>query len=373
MFIWYFSIKEEYFVVRNGVGIFDVFYMGEFIFCGKDVLEFFQYVIINDISKLFVISGIYMFVFNERGVVKDEIFVFNMGNDIYMMVCDLDVFEKFDVWFNVIKCGIEKFGDIDFEIENKIYDMVMFLIQGFKVRDFVKEFFGIDINDFWWFQVKEVEFDGIKMFFLRSGYMGENGFEVYFEDVNLYYLDLSKRGEFEKVFYVWKIIFEVGEKYGIKLVGLGVRDIFRFEVGYILYGNEIKEKQFFSMDIDEVILFQVNFDFVIFWDKEFIGKEVFFKQKECGLLSKMVYFKMVDKGVFREGYKVYKDGEFIGEVISGMFLFFFGIGIGIVFVKLEYVVLGVEIEVEIRGKFKKVVIVVLFFYDFKKYGVFREE
>lgn len=69
-----------------------------------------------------------MFVFNERGVVKDEIFVFNMGNDIYMMVCDLDVFEKFDVWFNVIKCGIEKFGDIDFEIENKIYDMVMFLI-----------------------------------------------------------------------------------------------------------------------------------------------------------------------------------------------------------------------------------------------------
>lgn len=72
--------------------------------------------------------------------------------------------------------------------------------------------------------------------------MGENGFEVYFEDVNLYYLDLSKRGEFEKVFYVWKIIFEVGEKYGIKLVGLGVRDIFRFEVGYILYGNEIKEK-----------------------------------------------------------------------------------------------------------------------------------
>lgn len=91
------------------------------------------------------------------------------------------------------------------------------------------------------------------------------------------------------------------------------------------------------------------------------------------MLSKMVYFKMVDKGVFREGYKVYKDGEFIGEVISGMFLFFFGIGIGIVFVKLEYVVLGVEIEVEIRGKFKKVVIVVLFFYDFKKYGVFREE
>ncbi|CAD5245136.1 putative aminomethyltransferase [Thermococcus camini] len=371
--IWYSSIKDEHLAVRNGVAIFDVSHMGEFIFRGKDALEFLQYVTTNDISKPPAISGTYTLVLNERGAVKDETLVFNMGNDTYMMVCDSDAFEKLEAWFNAIKKGIEKFGNLDLEIENKTYDMVMFSIQGPKARDLAKDLFGIDINELWWFQAKEVELDGIKMLLSRSGYTGENGFEVYFEDANPYHPDESKRGEPEKALHVWKTILEAGEKYGIKPAGLGARDTLRLEAGYTLYGNETKELQLLSTDIDEVTPLQANLDFAIFWDKEFIGKDALLKQRERGLGRKMVHFKMLEKGIPREGYKVLANGEVIGEVTSGTSSPLLGIGIGIAFVKEEYARPGVELEIEIRGKPKKAMAVAPPFYDPKKYGAFREE
>ncbi len=371
--IWYSSIKEEHMAVRNGVGIFDVSHMGEIFFRGKDALKFLQYVTTNDISKPPAISGTYTLVLNERGAVKDETLVFNMGNDEYMMVCDSDAFEKLYAWFTSIKGAIEQYTKLDLEIELKTYDYVMFSIQGPKARDLAKELFGIDILNLWWFQAKEVELDGIKMLLSRSGYTGENGWEIYFEDANPYHPDESKRGKPEKALYVWERILEAGEKYGIKPAGLGARDTLRMEAGYTLYGNETKELQLLSTDIDEVTPLQANLDFALFWDKEFIGKEALLKQRERGLPSKMIHFKMVDKGIPREGYKVYANGELIGEVTSGTLSPLLGVGIGIAFVKPEYAKPGVELEIEIRGKPKKAVTVAPPFYDPKKYGAFREE
>ncbi|RLF76385.1 glycine cleavage system protein T, partial [Thermococci archaeon] len=112
--------------------------------------------------------------------------------------------------------------------------------------------------------------------------------------------------------------------------------------------------------------------FALFWDKEFIGKDALLKQKERGLPSKMVHFEMVDRGIPREGYKVYKDGKLIGDVSSGTLSPLLGIGIGIAFVDPEYAKPGIEIEVEIRGKMKKAMTVAPPFYDPKKYGAFRE-
>ncbi|NPA47176.1 MAG: glycine cleavage system aminomethyltransferase GcvT [Thermococci archaeon] len=370
--IWYSSIKEEHLAVRNGVGIFDVSHMGEFMFRGKDALEFLQYVTTNDISKPPAISGTYTLVLNERGAVKDETLVFNMGNDTYMMVCDSDAFEKLYAWFSAMKRGMEKFGEIDLEIENKTYDMVMFSIQGPKARDLAKDLFGIDINDLWWFQAKEVELDGIKMLLSRSGYTGENGWEVYFEDANPYHPDEGRRGEPEKALHVWETILEAGEDYGIKPAGLGARDTLRLEAGYTLYGNETKELQLLSTDVDEVTPLQANLDFAIFWDKEFVGKEALLRQRERGLGRKLVHFKMVDKGIPREGYRVLANGEVIGEVTSGTLSPLLGIGIGIAFVREDLARPGVEIEVDVRGKLRKAVTVAPPFYDPKKYGAFRE-
>ncbi|WP_456396864.1 glycine cleavage system aminomethyltransferase GcvT [Thermococcus sp.] len=371
--IWYSSIKEEHLAVRNGVGIFDVSHMGEIFFRGKDALKFLQYVTTNDISRPPAISGTYTLVLNERGAVKDETLVFNMGNDEYMMVCDSDAFEKLYAWFTSIKGAIEQYTELDLEIENKTYDYVMFSIQGPKARDLARDLFGIDINELWWFQAKEVELDGIKMLLSRSGYTGENGWEVYFEDANPYHPNPEKRGEPEKALYVWNKILEAGEKYGIKPAGLGARDTLRLEAGYTLYGNETKELQLLSTDIDEVTPLQANLDFALFWDKEFIGKEALLKQKERGLSRKMVHFKMIDRGIPREGYKVYRDGEPVGEVTSGTSSPLLGVGIGIAFVRPEFAQPGVELEVEIRGRMKKAVTVAPPFYDPKKYGAFREE
>lgn len=371
--IWYSSIKEEHLAVRNGVGIFDVSHMGEVFFKGKDALKFLQYVTTNDISRPPAISGTYSLVLNERGAVKDETLMFNMGNDTYMMVCDSDAFEKLYAWFTSIKRAIEQYTELDLEIENKTYDYVMFSIQGPKAKDLAMELFEIDINQLWWFQAKEVELDGIKMLLSRSGYTGENGFEVYFEDVNPYHPDESKHGKPEKALYVWEKILEAGQKYGIKPAGLGARDTLRLEAGYTLYGNETKELQLLSTDIDEVTPLQANLEFAIFWDKEFIGKEALLKQKERGLPSKMVHFKMVDRGVPRAGYKVYADGKEIGEVTSGTLSPLLGIGIGVAFVKPEYAKPGVEIEIEVREQKKKALTVAPPFYDPKKYGAFREE
>ena len=371
--IWYSSIKEEHLAVRNGIGIFDVSHMGEIFFRGKDALKFLQYVTTNDISRPPAISGTYSLVLNERGAVKDETLVFNMGNDTYMMVCDSDAFEKLYAWFTSIKGAIEQYTELDLEIKNKTYDIAMFSIQGPKARDLAMDLFGIDINQLWWFQAKEVELDGIKMILSRSGYTGENGFEVYFEDANPYHPNPEKRGKPEKALYVWEKILEAGQKYGIKPAGLGARDTLRLEAGYTLYGNETKELQLLSTDIDEVTPLQANLEFAIFWDKEFIGKEALLKQKEKGLPSKMVHFKMVDRGIPRAGYKVYAEGKEIGEVTSGTLSPLLGIGIGIAFVKSEYAKPGVEIEIDIRGQKKKALTVAPPFYDPKKYGAFREE
>ncbi|AMM54082.1 glycine cleavage system aminomethyltransferase GcvT [Pyrococcus kukulkanii] len=370
--IWYSSIKEEHLAVRNAVGVFDVSHMGEIVFRGKDALKFLQYVTTNDISKPPAISGTYTLVLNERGAIKDETLVFNMGNNEYFMVCDADAFEKLYAWFTYLKRTIEQFTKLDLEIELKTYDIAMFAVQGPKARDLAKDLFGIDINEMWWFQARWVELDGIKMLLSRSGYTGENGFEVYIEDANPYHPDESKRGEPEKALHVWERILEEGKKYGIKPAGLGARDTLRLEAGYTLYGNETKELQLLSTDIDEVTPLQANLEFAIYWDKEFIGKDALLKQRERGLGRKLVHFKMVDKGIPREGYKVYANGELIGEVTSGTLSPLLGIGIGIAFVKEEYAKPGIEIEIEIRGNKKKAVTVTPPFYDPKKYGLFRE-
>jgi len=371
--IWYSSIKEEHLAVRNAVGVFDTSHMGEIIFRGKDALKFLQYATTNDISKPPAISGTYTLVLNERGAIKDETLVFNMGNDEYLMICDSDAFEKLYAWFTYLKGTVEQFSKLDLEIELKTYDIAMFAVQGPKARDLAKDLFGVDINEMWWFQARWVELDGIKMLLSRSGYTGENGFEVYIEDKNPYHPDPEKRGKPEKALHVWERILEEGEKYGIRPAGLGARDTLRLEAGYTLYGNDTKELQLLSTDIDEVTPLQANLEFAIFWDKEFIGKDALIKQKERGLGRKLVHFKMVDKGIPREGYRVLANGEVIGEVTSGTLSPLLGIGIGIAFVKEEYAKPGIEIEVEIRGKPKKAVTVTPPFYDPKKYGLFREE
>lgn len=346
--IWYSSIKDEHLTVRNNVGLFDVSHMGEIIVEGRDALEFLQYLTTNDISKPPPISATYSLILNERGAIKDECLVYNLG-DKYMVVYDAVAVAKIYEWFSLFS----RFYDVN--IINKSYDMQLYSIQGPKAESLCKELFDIDIKGMWWFQAKKINYRGVDIIVSKSGYTGENGFELFFEADLKYCMDL------------WKEILEKGKKYGIKPCGLGARDTLRIEAGYTLYGEDTKEKQLLSTDIDSITPLEAGLDFALSFDKDFIGKKALKNQK---LQKKIMHFRLKEKGIPREGCKIFVNEKIIGEVTSGT-LSMSGDGIGLCFVDANLNI-GDKIYIEIRGKKKEGKIVKPPFYDPKKYGAFRE-
>lgn len=346
--IWYSGIKDEHLTVRNSVGIFDVSHMGEIIVEGRDALEFLQYLTTNDVSKPPPISATYSLILNERGAIKDECLVYNLG-DKYMVVYDAVAIEKIYSWFKVFS----RFYDVN--IMNKSYDMQLYSVQGPETENLCRDLFGIELKDMWWFQAKKINHEGVDIIVSKSGYTGENGFEVFFEADLEYSLDL------------WKEILEKGEKYGIKPCGLGARDTLRIEAGYTLYGEDTKEKQLLSTDIDSITPLEAGLDFAVFYDKDFIGKTALQKQK---VKKRIMHFKLKEKGIPREGSKIYTDNKEVGEVTSGT-QSMNGEGIGLCFVDASLKI-GDKVYIDIRGKQREGEIVKPPFYDPKKYGAFRE-
>jgi len=346
--IWYSSIKDEHSTVRNNIGMFDVSHMGEIIVEGKDALKFLQYITTNDISKPPSISATYSLILNERGAIKDECLVYNLG-DKYMVVYDAVTLDKIYEWFLLFS----RYYDVD--IINKSYDMQLYSIQGPKTPFLCKDLFNIDINEMWWFQAKKINYKGVDIIVSKSGYTGENGFELFFEADLKYCRD------------IWIEILEKGKKYGIKPCGLGARDTLRIEAGYTLYGEDTEEKQLLSTDIDSVTPLEAGFDFAVSFDKDFIGKKALEKQK---VQKKIMHFKLTEKGIPREGCRVFTEKKAVGEVTSGT-QSMSGEGIGLCFVDTNLNI-GDKIYIEIRGKQKKGEIVKPPFYDPKKYGAFRE-
>ena len=346
--LWYSSIKDEHLAVRNNAGIFDVSHMGEIIVEGKDALEFLQYLTTNDISKPPPISATHALILNERGAIKDECLVYNLG-DKYMVVYDAVAVEKIYAWFSLFS----RFYDVN--ITNKSYDIQLYAIQGPKAHLLCKELFGIDINEMWWYQAKKINRKGTEIIVSKSGYTGENGCELFFEADVKYCIDL------------WEKILEKGKKHGIKPCGLGARDTLRIEAGYTLYGEDTKEKQLLNTDIDSVTPLEAGLEFAISFDKDFVGKKALENQN---VQKKIMHLKLTERGIPREGCKIFVDGKVVGEVTSGT-QSLTGDGIGLCFVDAHLTV-GDKVYVEIRGKKKKGEIVKPPFYDPKKYGAFRE-
>ncbi|MEA1993783.1 MAG: glycine cleavage system aminomethyltransferase GcvT [Euryarchaeota archaeon] len=346
--IWYSGIKDEHSAVRNNVGIFDLSHMGEIIVKGNDAVPFLQYLTTNDISKPPPISATYALILNERGAIKDECLVYNRGED-YMVVYDAVAVDKIYAWFS----AFTRFYDVD--IINKTRDIQLYSVQGPKARNLCKEMFDVETEDMWWFQAKKRTYKGVDLIVSKSGYTGENGFELFFEANNEYSLEL------------WKAILDKGAKYGIKPCGLGARDSLRVEAGYTLYGNDTKEKQLLSTDVDCMTPLEGGFEFAVSFDKEFIGKKAIENQK---VRKKIMRFKLAERGIPRGGYRIFADGEHVGEVTSGS-QSMNGEGIGLCFVDAD-LGKGDKIYIEIRDKKKKGEIVEPPFYDPTRFGASRE-
>ncbi|MCD6240087.1 glycine cleavage system aminomethyltransferase GcvT [Candidatus Bathyarchaeota archaeon] len=339
--LWYKGIIPEHLAVRNSVGIFDITHMGRAIITGPEAEKFLNYVSTNDVSKLTPLNAQYSTLCNEKGGIKDDFVVSRLEKDKFLMVYNASNRAKDYEWLTL---HAKKF---DVKVEDASDNIAMFAVQGPKAEETLQKISTEDLGQIGRFKCGWTKMADIQVFLSRTGYTGEDGFEIFVWN--------SPISNPEKAVKVWNSILEAGREFGIQPCGLGARDTLRLEAGMCLYGNDINED---TTPLEARISFVVKFD-----KDEFIGKEALLKQKEEGLKKRRIGIKMLERGIPRKGYGIYKNGEKIGEITSGTFSPFLEKGIGMGYVKIEYDNEGEKVTVDIRGKQLKAEIIKLPFYQ----------
>ncbi|MFC0261848.1 glycine cleavage system aminomethyltransferase GcvT [Fontibacter flavus] len=318
----YSSDIEEHKTVREGVGVFDVSHMGEFMVTGPKALELIQKVTSNDASKLTNGQAQYSCFPNETGGIVDDLIVYKFEDEKYMLVVNASNIDKDWAWIN-------QHNTMGAELENISDSISLFAVQGPKAIDAMQSLTPINLSDVKFYHFTVGEFAGVKDVIISgTGYTGAGGFEIYVKN--------------EDAEEVWKAIFEAGKDFDIKPIGLGARDTLRLEMGYCLYGNDIN---------DETSPLEAGLGWITKFTKEFINSENLKKQKESGVDKKLVGFILQERGIPRAHYPIVNNtGEVIGEVTSGTQSPSMGVGIGLGYVKSEYGAPGTEIAISIRNK-----------------------
>ncbi|MCM3704554.1 MULTISPECIES: glycine cleavage system aminomethyltransferase GcvT [Cytobacillus] len=317
------SIKEEHEAVRTKAGLFDVSHMGEIEVKGTDSLKYLQKMMTNDISKLKNSGAQYTAMCYENGGTVDDLLVYKIEDDHYLLVVNASNIEKDFKW-------LQDHAEGNVELKNLSEDMAQLAIQGPLAEKVLQKLAGTNLSDIGFFKFQQdVDLNGKKALISRTGYTGEDGFEVYCDAKDAAAL--------------WNEILEAGKEEGVLPCGLGARDTLRFEANLALYGQEL------SPDITPL---EAGIGFAVKVNKEadFIGKEVLKNQKDNGVPRKLVGIEMLDRGIPRHGYPVFKGEELIGEVTTGTQSPTLKKNIGLVLIKKEHAELGTELEVEIRGK-----------------------
>ncbi len=327
---WYMPIEfkgilQEHQAVRTGAGIFDVSHMGEITVKGNDALAFTDYLITNDARKLSDNQVLYTFLCREDGGIVDDILVYRFAADDFLLVVNAANIEKDHQWI------LSNCSGFDVKIENISDKVSQLAVQGPKAQEILQPIAGKDLNSIKFFHADhKVLVDGIECMVSRTGYTGEDGFEIYLDNADaprLYHKIISL---------------------GIEPIGLGARDTLRFEANLPLYGNELS---------DTVSPIEAGYGFFVKTDKEsFIGKEALARQKSEGVSRKTVGFEMVEKKIPRHGYPVTADGKTIGTVTTGYKSPTLDKFIGLALVDAAYSRLGTEIYIEVRGKAAKAVV-----------------
>ncbi len=318
----YSSDLEEHHAVRQGVGVFDVSHMGEFSVQGPNALDLIQRVTSNDASKLVNGQAQYSCLPNETGGIVDDLLVYKIKDNDYMLVVNASNIEKDWNW-------ISKFNVGGAAMKNVSDDICLFAVQGPKAVGILQKLTTADLLAVKYYHFVIGEFAGVHdVIMSNTGYTGAGGFEIY----------VLKAAAAK----VWNAIFEAGREIGIKPIGLGARDTLRLEMGFCLYGN----------DIDETTSpMEAGLGWITKFSKEFTNSAALKLQKEEGVERKLVGFKMIEKGIPRHDYEI-KDatGKIIGKVTSGTISPVLGIGIGLGYVTIENSNQGTVIFISIRNK-----------------------
>ena len=338
--VQYTGILEEHRTVRTAAGLFDVSHMGEITVRGKDAEKFIRRMLTNDITTMSDFQVMYSPMCYPHGGTVDDLLVYRFGKDDFLLVVNASNTAKDFEW---LKSNAED----EAELCDVSADYAQIALQGPESEAILRKVTAIDPAEIGFFRFRDnVDLNGVKALVSRTGYTGEDGFEIYVNS--------------EAAVKVWNSLMEAGRDEGLVPVGLGARDTLRFEAALPLYGQEI------SQDISplEAALGR----FVKLDSGEFIGREALLRQKEQGVPRKLAGFEMVDKGVPRSHYEVLKDGKNAGFVTTGSFSPSLGKNIGLALIKSEYALEDGEIEVVVRDKALKARIVKIPFYkkNYKK-------
>jgi aminomethyltransferase len=332
--VQYEGVNAEHETVRNGVGVFDVSHMGEFLLTGPDALDLIQRITTNDASTLTIGRAQYSCLPNGKGGIVDDLIIYRMKEEQYLLVVNASNIEKDWNW-------ISSHNTKNVEMRNLSDDYSLLAIQGPKAIEAMQALTSVDLSAIKYYHFEVGPFAGLEHVIISAtGYTGSGGFEIY-----------CKNSEAEQL---WDKVFEAGAAYGIKPIGLAARDTLRLEMGFCLYGNDID---------DTTSPIEAGLGWITKFTKDFTDSELLKKQKEEGVSRKLIAFEMIDRGIPRHDYPIQDaNGTIIGKVTSGTMSPSMKIAIGLGYVTTEFSQPDSEIYINVRDKGLKAKVVKLPFY-----------
>ncbi|MEZ4875499.1 MAG: glycine cleavage system aminomethyltransferase GcvT [Flavobacteriaceae bacterium] len=330
----YEGVNAEHETVRNGVGVFDVSHMGEFLVTGPHALALIQKVTSNDAAKLIDYQAQYSCLPNETGGIVDDLIIYRINAEKWVLVVNASNIEKDWAWIN-------SQNTMGAELRNLSDDYSLLAIQGPKAVEAMQSLTSEDLSAIKFYHFKVADFAGIEHVMISAtGYTGSGGFEIY-----------CKNSEVEQV---WNKVFEAGAPFGIKPIGLAARDTLRLEMGYCLYGNDID---------DTTSPIEAGLGWITKFTKDFTNSEELKKQKEHGPERKLVAFELDERGIPRQGYDIVDaQGKTLGNVTSGTMSPSLNKGIGMGYVPSVFAEPGTQIHIQIRKNAIPATVVKLPFY-----------
>ena len=332
--VQYEGVTAEHETVRNGVGVFDVSHMGEFLLSGPNALALIQKVTSNDASVLTVGRAQYSCLPNADGGIVDDLIVYKIKDEQYLLVVNASNIDKDWNW-------ISSHNDLGVDMQNISEGYSLLAIQGPMAMEAMQSLTSIDLAAIKYYHFEVADFAGIEHVIISAtGYTGSGGFEIY-----------AKNSEIEQI---WNKVFEAGAAYDIKPIGLAARDTLRLEMGFCLYGNDIN---------DTTSPLEAGLGWITKFNKNFVNSESLKQQKEVGVSRKLIGFELTERGVPRHDYEIVDaEGTVIGIVTSGTMAPSLNKGIGMGYVPTEYAAPGSEIFIRIRKNDVAATVVKLPFY-----------
>lgn len=347
--LWFKGIIPESLAVRNAAGIFDVSHMGRALIQGRDSQKLLDSITTNDVASLINGQGQYSLICNAEGGIKDDVLVFRLNEGEHLIVYNAGNRSKDYDWIVTNAAGL------DVKVQDISDDVAMFAVQGPKARFVVQQLSSARLEAITRFGCTWAEIASAKVLISRTGYTGEDGFEIFVWN--------SPIGNAQNARRVWNRLLRTGQPYGLEPCGLGARDLLRLEAGLCLYGTDMDEK---------TNPYEAGLSFVVRLHKEFIGKKTLEEIKKDGAQKKRVGLITIRRVVPRQGFNIIYDGRSVGAVTSGTLSPLLNTGIAMGYVGTKFAREGNVMRIQIRERQEEGKIVKPPFYDTTKYGYSRK-